>query len=115
MKTIPIDRSIFDYLLSKASAPGEAIASTLRRELHVPEPTETIEIDDDIYDFLLSKVTSIGELPSDILRRELQLDDNTTPGQPVRSYSTLRQARALSRGTHLTARCKRRWVIPCAS
>ena len=47
MKTIHVDRSIYDYLVSKASPPGEAISSTLRRELHVPEPEETIEIDDD--------------------------------------------------------------------
>jgi SeqA protein N-terminal domain len=82
MKTIQVDRSIYDYLVSKASPPGEAISSTLRRELQVPEPEETIEIDDDSYAFLLSKATTIGESPSDILRRELHLDEPPPPDQP---------------------------------
>jgi negative regulator of replication initiation len=81
MKTIQVDGRICDYLVSKASPFGEAISSTLRRELHVPEPEESIEIDDDSYAFLLSKATTIGESPSDILRRELHLDGPPPSGQ----------------------------------
>ena len=82
MKTIQVDRSTYDYLVSKASPPGEAISSTLRRELHVPEPEETIEIDDDSYAFLLSRATAICESPSDILRRELHLNGSPPSDQP---------------------------------
>lgn len=82
MKTIQIDRSIHDFLVSKATAPDEALASILRRELRVPEPEETVEIDDDSYDFLLSKAVSIGESPSAILRRELHLDEGGGPLPP---------------------------------
>lgn len=76
MKTIQIDRSIHDFLVSKAAVPDEALASILRRELQVPEPEEAIEIDDESYNFLLSKAASIGESPSVILRRILHLDDD---------------------------------------
>src|SRR5262245_51694223 len=82
MKTVLIARDIYDYLVSKASPPGETTASTLRRKLHVPDPEETIEIDHDFHAFLPSKATSIGESPSDILRRELHLNEPQSPNQP---------------------------------
>lgn len=82
MKTIHIDRSIHDFLASKAAVPDEALASILRRELQVPEPEEAIEIDDESYNFLLSKAVNLGESPSVILRRILHLDDDGGPIPP---------------------------------
>jgi negative regulator of replication initiation len=80
MKTIQIERDLYDYLVSKAAEAGEAPAEILRRELKLPPPTETIEIDDDTYAYLLSKATNIGESASDILRREL--NRGGTPPEP---------------------------------
>jgi predicted CopG family antitoxin len=75
MKTIQIDRDIYDYLASKATQPGEPPAAILRRELHMPPPAETIEIDDETYAFIVSKTESVGESASSILRRELNLGE----------------------------------------
>ena len=75
MKTIQIDRDVYNYVISRAAQAGESPSLILRRELRVPQPTETIEVDDDIYNYLLSKATNIGESASDILRRELNLDE----------------------------------------
>jgi negative regulator of replication initiation len=75
MKTIQIDRDVYDYIISKATTAGESPSSILRRELHVPQPTETIEVDDNTYTYLLSKTANLGESVSDILRRELNLDE----------------------------------------
>jgi negative regulator of replication initiation len=44
MKSIRIDRDIFEYLSSKAIAPNESMSSILRRELG----QVTVEIDDDV-------------------------------------------------------------------
>jgi len=73
MKTIRIDQDVYNYLISKAAQAGESPSLTLRRELHMPQPTEIIEVDDDTYKYLLSKMANIGESASDILRRELNL------------------------------------------
>lgn len=80
MKTIQIDRDLYDYLASKATEAGEAPAQILRRELKLPPPTETIEIDDETYAYLLSKATNLGESASDILRREF--NRGGTPPEP---------------------------------
>ena len=79
MKTIQIDRDVYDYLLSKASGQAEAISQTLRRELHLPEPQASLDIDDDLYSYLASKATTIGESATQILRRELHLDSQPEP------------------------------------
>ena len=79
MKTIQIDRPVYDYLLSKAASAGESLSLILRRELQVPEPQESVEIDDATYNFLLSKASDLGESPSSILRRELHLDETPHP------------------------------------
>lgn len=75
MKTIQIDRDVYNYVISKAATAGESPSLILRRELHVPQPTETIEVDDDTYNYLLSKTANLRESASDILRRELNLDE----------------------------------------
>jgi len=74
VKTIQIDRDLYNYIVSKAAEPGESPSLILRRELHLPQPTETLEVDDDIYSYLLSKAESFGESASDILRHELNAD-----------------------------------------
>jgi hypothetical protein len=73
VKTIQVDLDIYNFLKSKAAQPGASPALVLRRELNVPQPTESIEIDDDTFAVLLSKAASLGESASDILRRELKL------------------------------------------
>ena len=73
MKTIEIDRDVYNYLISKATTADESPSLILRRELHMPQPTETIEVDDDTYHYLVSKTANFAESPSDILRRELNL------------------------------------------
>ena len=78
MKTIQIDRDVYDFLASKAAG-GEPLSQTLRRELHVPEPQAAVDIDDDVYAYLASKAASIGESASSILRRELHMDGQPQP------------------------------------
>ena len=114
MKTIQVDRSAYDYLVSKASPPGEAMSSTLRRELHVPEPSESIEIDDDSYAFLLSKAVNIGESASDILRRVLHLGDSLPSDGPNLVVFHILAGTGPNHGTHRLVRCRRKWVTPCA-
>jgi negative regulator of replication initiation len=80
MKTIKIDRDVYNYLMSKAASAGESPSLILRRELHLPQPTETIEVDDDTYNYLVSKTANFGESASDILRRELNLDEEPHDG-----------------------------------
>jgi predicted CopG family antitoxin len=82
VKTIQIDRDVYNYLISKAARTDEPPASILRRELSLPQPTETIEVDDDLYNYLLSKTSNLGEQASDILRRELELDEAPNPDLP---------------------------------
>lgn len=79
MKTIQIDRDLYEYLVSKSAEPGESPSAILRRELHLPEPTQTIEIDDDTYNYLLSKTANFGESASDILRRALSIGEAPHP------------------------------------
>lgn len=82
MKTIQIERDVYNLVVSKAAATGEAPSSILRRELRIPQPTETIEIDDDTYTYLLSKAATLGETASDILRRELNTGETPHPEEP---------------------------------
>ena len=79
MKQISIDQDIFDYLVSKASTPGEAAAVVLRRELRVPQPQVRLEVDDDTYAVIAAKTSVIGESVSQILRREFHLPGGETP------------------------------------
>ena len=79
MKQISIDQDVFDFLASKANAPGETPAAVLRRELRVPLPQKTFDIDDDTYAFIAAKTAVVGESVSDILRRELRLAGGGTP------------------------------------
>lgn len=83
MKTIRIEQDIYDYIESKTVQSGEAPALVLRRELHLPQPTETIEIDDETYLYLVSKALVLGESASDILRAELHLGSTPAPPQVV--------------------------------
>jgi len=84
MKQISIDQDVFDFLVSRANAPGEPPAVVLRRELRVPLAQKTLDIDEDTYAFIAARTAVIGESVSDILRRELQLAGGTapTPGPP---------------------------------
>lgn len=83
MKTIKIDRDVYNYLISKAAGPAEPPSLILRRELRLQQ-TETIEIDDDTHSYLLSKSVSFGESASDILRRELHLEESPhDPAGPI--------------------------------
>jgi hypothetical protein len=79
MKQISIGQDVFDFLTSRANAPGEPPAAVLRRELRVPLPQRTLEIDDDTYAFIAAKTAVVGESISDILRRELRLTGGDTP------------------------------------
>lgn len=79
MKQIGIDQDIFDYLVSKASAPGESPATVLRRELRVPLPQVTLDIADDTYAVIATRTAVIGESVSDVLRRELHLSGGASP------------------------------------
>ena len=79
MKQITIDQDVFDFLTSKASAPGEAPAAVLRRELRVPLPQHTVDVDDDTYAFIATKTAVPGESVSAVLRRELHLADGGAP------------------------------------
>ena len=79
MKQISIDQDVFDFLASKANAPGEPPAVVLRRELRVPLPQKTLDVDDDTYAFIAAKTAVVGESVSDILRRELRLAGGGTP------------------------------------
>jgi len=78
MKTIHVDRDIFDFLVSRAQA-GESPGLVLRRELHVPQPTESVEVDDATYDYIVSRTAELGESASDILRRELRIGGAPPP------------------------------------
>ncbi|MEA2336395.1 MAG: SeqA protein N-terminal domain [Thermoanaerobaculia bacterium] len=74
MKTIQIDRDVFNYLTSKAVKPGEPPLIILKRELQLSKQTEAVEVDDETYNYLLSKTVNLGESTSEILRRELKLE-----------------------------------------
>ena len=89
MKQISIDQDVFDFLASKANAPGEPPAAVLRRELRVPLPQKTLDIDDDTYAFIAAKTAVVGESISDILRRELRLTGGSTPAPPTPSPATV--------------------------
>ena len=78
MKTVEIDRDIYDYLAKRAEA-GESLAVVIRRELNVSPPVETVEIEDDTYQFILSRSTRLGESASEILRRELRMGEGAPP------------------------------------
>jgi hypothetical protein len=71
MRIIEIDKSLFQYLQTKAASDGEAISEILRRELKILPPTVQIEIEDAVYNYILSRAASIGEPASTILAREL--------------------------------------------
>lgn len=83
VKSIQVDRDIYDYLLAQGLGAGQSASAILRRAL-----VQTIEIDDDLYAYLLTLAVSIGESPSSILRRELKLDehhpDPVDPPPPTR-------------------------------
>ncbi|MES2625682.1 MAG: hypothetical protein V4628_10410 [Pseudomonadota bacterium] len=81
MKTIQVDQTIVDHLLSHATSPAETPAQILRRELRMLPPQVALEIDDDTYAFILAKARGFGESASDILRRELNL--STNPDEPT--------------------------------
>jgi hypothetical protein len=74
MRTIEIEKSLLEYLQTKATSNGEAISEILRRELKISPPTVQIEIEDDVYNYILSKTASIGEPASTILARELHVE-----------------------------------------
>ena len=44
MKTIQVDRDIYQYLSARAAETGESPGLVLLRELGVPPPTEALEI-----------------------------------------------------------------------
>lgn len=73
MRIIEIEKSLLEYLQTKAASDGEAISGILRRELKISPPTVQIEIEDDVYNYILSKAASIGEPASTILARELHV------------------------------------------
>ena len=122
MKQISVDQDVFDFLASKANAPGEPPAAVLRRELRVPLPQKTLDIDDDTYAFIAAKTAVVGESVSDILRRELRLAGGAPshfaqrPPSPVpsqhpprrRSSSTFRVERDVGPGTMDQAGSSRR-------
>jgi hypothetical protein len=74
VKTIQIERDVFNYLTSKALKLGELPSIILKRELHVSKQTEAVDVDDETYNYLLSKTVNLGESTSEILRRELKLE-----------------------------------------
>jgi negative regulator of replication initiation len=87
VKTIQIDPDIYQYLVSKAVEIGEPPSRILRRELHLPNPSNAkeIEVDDDVYRYLVSKTIDLDESASAILRRELHLEnppDHEHDGEP---------------------------------
>jgi len=82
MKQISVDQDVFEFLASKANAPGEPLAAVLRRALAVPPAQKTLEIDEDTYAFIAARTAVIGESVSDILRREL-LAGGAAPGGPA--------------------------------
>jgi negative regulator of replication initiation len=74
VKTIQIDRDVFNYLTSKAVKVGESPSLILKRELQLSKESEAVEVDDETYNYLLSKTVNLGESTSEILRRELKLE-----------------------------------------
>jgi negative regulator of replication initiation len=82
MRVIEIEKSLFQYLQTKAASDGETISETLRRELKISPPTVQIEIEDDVYNYILSKTASIGEPASKILARELHVQPDN-PGANI--------------------------------
>jgi hypothetical protein len=82
MKQITVDQDVFDFLVSKATSPGEPPGAVIRRELRVPPAQKALEVDDETYAFIAAKTTVVGESVSDILRRELHLGGGTAPGGP---------------------------------
>jgi predicted CopG family antitoxin len=79
MKSIQIDRDIYNYLVANGLGGAETASAIIRRKL-----SHTIEIDDDLYEELLRLAENIGESASSILRRELGIQDGPVePPQPA--------------------------------